>query len=89
MVQINFAQRQVNAKIDLSFAKALRAILRQDPDVVMIGEIRDLETARISVESALTGHMVFSTLHTNSSAGTITRLIDIRDFHRFTDNQFT
>jgi general secretion pathway protein E len=71
------AQTQVNAKIDLTFARGLRAILRQDPDVVMIGEIRDLETARIAVQASLTGHLVLSTLHTNSAIGAITRLVDM------------
>jgi general secretion pathway protein E len=70
-------QTQVNAKIDMTFAKALRAILRQDPDVVMIGEIRDLETAQIAVQASLTGHLVLATIHTNDSASTVTRLIDM------------
>ncbi|MDX8390195.1 MAG: type II secretion system ATPase GspE [Mariprofundaceae bacterium] len=70
-------QIQVRSKIDLTFANALRSIVRQDPDVIMIGEIRDLETAKIAVQSALTGHMVLSTLHTNSAAGTINRLLDM------------
>jgi general secretion pathway protein E len=61
----------------MTFARALRAILRQDPDVVMIGEIRDLETARIAVQASLTGHLVLATLHTNDSAGAVTRLIDM------------
>lgn len=71
------SQTQVNSKIDMSFARALRAILRQDPDVVMIGEIRDLETAEIAVQSSLTGHLVLATLHTNSAAASITRLMDM------------
>lgn len=71
------SQTQVNAKIDMTFARALRAILRQDPDVVMIGEIRDLETAEIAVQSSLTGHLVLATLHTNSAAASITRLMDM------------
>jgi len=71
------SQTQVNAKIDMSFAKALRSILRQDPDVVMIGEIRDLETAQIAVQSSLTGHLVLATLHTNSAASAVTRLMDM------------
>lgn len=71
------AQTQVNAKIDLTFARGLRAILRQDPDVVMVGEIRDLETARIAVQASLTGHLVLSTLHTNSAIGAVTRLQDM------------
>ena len=70
-------QTQVNAGIDMTFARALRAILRQDPDVVMIGEIRDLETARIAVQASLTGHLVLATLHTNDAPGAITRLIDM------------
>jgi general secretion pathway protein E len=70
-------QTQVNARIDMTFARALRAILRQDPDVIMIGEIRDLETAQIAVQASLTGHLVLATLHTNDSAGAITRLVDM------------
>jgi general secretion pathway protein E len=70
-------QTQVNAKIDLSFAKALRAILRQDPDVIMIGEIRDFETAQIAIQASLTGHLVLATLHTNDAASAVTRLIDM------------
>jgi len=71
------SQIQVNTKVGLTFASALRSILRQDPDVVMIGEIRDEETANIAIRAALTGHLVFSTLHTNSAAATISRLIDM------------
>lgn len=71
------AQVQVNEKIGLTFAAALRSILRQDPDIVMIGETRDQETAQIAIQAALTGHLVLSTLHTNSAAATITRLIDM------------
>ncbi len=70
-------QTQVNTKVDMTFARGLRAILRQDPDVVMIGEIRDIETAEIAVQASLTGHLVLSTLHTNSAVGSITRLIDM------------
>ena len=70
-------QTQVNAKIDLSFAKALRAILRQDPDVIMIGEIRDFETAQIAIQASLTGHLVLATLHTNDAASAVTRLTDM------------
>ena len=70
-------QTQVNTKVDMTFARGLRAILRQDPDVVMIGEIRDLETAEIAVQASLTGHLVFSTLHTNSAVGAVTRLRDM------------
>jgi len=73
----NIAQIQVNEKVGLTFAAALRSILRQDPDVIMIGEIRDEETAAIAVRAALTGHLVFSTLHTNSAAATISRLSDM------------
>lgn len=70
-------QIQVNPKIELNFARALRAILRQDPDIIMIGEIRDLETARIAVQASLTGHLVLATLHTNDAVGAVTRLIDM------------
>ena len=73
----SIAQIQVNEKVGLTFAAALRSILRQDPDVIMIGEIRDEETANIAVRAALTGHLVFSTLHTNSAAATISRLADM------------
>ena len=71
------SQIQVNPKINLTFARGLRSIVRQDPDVILVGEIRDRETAEIAVQSALTGHLVFSTLHTNDSASAITRLVDI------------
>jgi general secretion pathway protein E len=67
----------VNPKIELTFASGLRSILRQDPDVIMVGEIRDLETAEIAIQAALTGHLVFSTLHTNDSFGAMTRLLDM------------
>lgn len=70
-------QTQVNPKVDMTFARGLRAILRQDPDVVMVGEIRDVETAEIAVQASLTGHLVLSTLHTNSAVGAITRLRDM------------
>lgn len=70
-------QIQAKASIGLDFSSALRAIVRQDPDIIMIGEMRDLETARIAIQSALTGHLVLSTIHTNSAAGGITRLIDM------------
>lgn len=70
-------QVQVNNKANLTFASALRSILRQDPDIIMIGEIRDTETASIAVQASITGHLVVSTLHTNSAAGTVTRLIDM------------
>lgn len=71
------AQTQVNMKVDMSFARGLRAILRQDPDVVMVGEIRDLETAQIAIQASLTGHLVLSTLHTNTAIGAVTRLRDM------------
>ena len=74
----NISQIQVNEKTGLTFASALRSILRQDPDVIMIGEIRDEETASIAVRAALTGHLVFSTLHTNSASATISRLADMK-----------
>ena len=77
ITQPGLRQVQVNPKIDWTFAKALRAFLRADPDVIMVGEIRDEETAKIAVESSLTGHLVLSTLHTNSAAETITRLLDM------------
>ncbi len=70
-------QTPVNAKIGLTFAGALRSFLRQDPDVIMVGEIRDLETAEIAIQASLTGHLVFSTVHTNDAAGAITRLVDM------------
>jgi general secretion pathway protein E len=70
-------QTQVNPKIDLDFAKALRAILRQDTDIIMIGEIRDYETAQIAIQASLTGHLVLATLHTNDAASAITRLTDM------------
>ncbi len=70
-------QTQVNTKVDLTFARGLRAILRQDPDIVMVGEIRDLETAEIAVQASLTGHLVLSTLHTNTAIGSVTRLRDM------------
>lgn len=74
---VGIGQTQVNSKINMTFAKGLRAILRQDPDVVMVGEIRDLETAQIAIQASLTGHLVLSTLHTNSAIGAITRLDDM------------
>jgi len=70
-------QTQMNSKIGLTFAASLRSILRQDPDVVLVGEIRDLETAEISVQASLTGHLVLSTLHTNTAVGAVTRLVDM------------
>ncbi|MCX7765709.1 MAG: ATPase, T2SS/T4P/T4SS family, partial [Candidatus Sumerlaeia bacterium] len=72
LVQVN-----INPQVGLTFARCLRSILRQDPDIILVGEIRDLETAQISVQASLTGHLVFSTLHTNSAAATITRLLDM------------
>ena len=74
---VGIGQTPVNPKINMTFAKGLRAILRQDPDVVMVGEIRDLETAQIAIQASLTGHLVLSTLHTNSAIGAITRLDDM------------
>jgi len=71
------SQMQVAAKKGMNFANTLRHVLRQDPDVIMVGEVRDVETARMAIQSSLTGHLVFSTVHTNDSAGTITRLIDL------------
>jgi type IV pilus assembly protein PilB len=72
IVQVN-----INEKVGLTFARCLRSILRQDPDICMVGEVRDLETAEISIETSLTGHLVFSTLHTNDAPSTVTRLIDM------------
>ena len=77
ITQPDLRQVQVNPKIDWTFAKALRSFLRADPDVIMVGEIRDKETAQIAIEASLTGHLVLSTLHTNSAAETVTRLIDM------------
>jgi general secretion pathway protein E len=77
MVTEAFNQVQVNPKLDVSFASALRTVLRQDPDIIMVGEIRDAETARYAIQAALTGHLVFSTLHTNDSASAFSRLIDL------------
>ena len=73
---VGIGQTQVNEKADMTFARGLRAILRQDPDVVMVGEIRDLETAQIAIQASLTGHLVMSTLHTNTAIGAVTRLVD-------------
>ena len=70
-------QCQIEIKAGMTFANGLRAILRQDPDVVMVGEIRDLETAELAIQASLTGHMVLSTIHTNSAIGTITRLANM------------
>jgi len=71
------SQMQVASKKGVTFANALRHVLRQDPDVIMVGEVRDIETARMAIQSSLTGHLVFSTLHTNDSAGALTRLLDL------------
>ena len=75
-------QTQINPKIGLTFARALRSMLRHDPDVMMVGEVRDEETARIATQSALTGHLVFSTLHTNSAAQSVDRMIDVFPPHQ-------
>ncbi len=77
MIQPALNQTQVQPAIDLGFAEGLRALMRQDPDIIMVGEIRDLETAEMAIQAALTGHLVFSTLHTNDSASAITRLVDL------------
>ncbi len=77
MIQPAFNQTQVQASIDLGFAEGLRALMRQDPDVIMVGEIRDLETAEMAIQAALTGHLVFSTLHTNDATQAIARLVDL------------
>ena len=77
MVEPAFNQTQVQAALDMGFAESLRALMRQDPDIIMIGEIRDLATAEMAIQAALTGHLVFSTLHTNDAAAAITRLIDL------------
>ena len=70
-------QIEVNSKVGLSFASGGRSVLRQDPNVILVGEIRDLETAEIAIQASLTGHLVFSTLHTNDAASAITRLVDM------------
>ncbi len=77
MVETSFNQTQVQQQLDLGFAEGLRALMRQDPDIIMVGEIRDLETAEMAIQASLTGHLVFSTVHTNDSASTITRLADL------------
>jgi general secretion pathway protein E len=77
MVDSRFCQVQVQPQIDVTFASALRSILRQDPDIIMVGEIRDQETAQMAVQSALTGHLVFSTVHTRDAAGAVTRLVEL------------
>jgi general secretion pathway protein E len=77
MVEGSFNQMQVNPAIDLGFADGLRALMRQDPDIIMVGEIRDLETAEMAVQAALTGHLVLSTLHTNDAPSAVTRLLEL------------
>jgi len=77
MIEPAFNQTQVQASIDMGFAEGLRALMRQDPDIIMVGEIRDLDTAEMAIQAALTGHLVFSTLHTNDAASAITRLADL------------
>ena len=77
MIEASFNQTQVQSAIDLGFAEGLRALMRQDPDIIMVGEIRDLETAEMAIQASLTGHLVFSTLHTNDAASAITRLTDL------------
>ena len=77
MIQPAFNQTQVQSVLDLNFAEGLRALMRQDPDIIMVGEIRDLETAEMAIQASLTGHLVFSTLHTNDSSSAITRLHDL------------
>src|SRR5208337_1455051 len=77
MVEPAFNQMQAQSGIDMSFAEGVRALMRQDPDIIMVGEIRDLETAEMAIQAALTGHLVLSTLHTNDAAAAITRLLDL------------
>ncbi|MBL8328459.1 MAG: type II/IV secretion system protein [Rubrivivax sp.] len=77
MIEPAFNQTQVHGAVDLGFAEGLRALMRQDPDIIMVGEIRDLPTAEMAIQAALTGHLVFSTLHTNDAVGAVTRLIDL------------
>jgi general secretion pathway protein E len=77
MIEPSFNQTQVQTQIDFGFADGLRALMRQDPDIIMVGEIRDLETAEMAVQAALTGHLVFSTLHTNDAPSAITRLMEL------------
>ena len=77
MIEPAFNQTQVQAALDMGFAEGLRALMRQDPDIIMVGEIRDLATAEMAIQAALTGHLVFSTLHTNDAAAAITRLVDL------------
>jgi general secretion pathway protein E len=77
MIEPSFNQTQVQPQLDFNFAEGLRALMRQDPDIIMVGEIRDLETAQMAVQAALTGHLVFSTLHTNDAPSAITRLMEL------------
>src|SRR5262245_62501331 len=77
MVEGTFNQMQVQPAIELGFADGLRALMRQDPDIIMIGEIRDLETAEMAIQASLTGHLVLSTLHTNDAPSSVTRLVDM------------
>ncbi|MDO7643745.1 MAG: GspE/PulE family protein, partial [Reinekea forsetii] len=77
MIEPAFNQMQIQATIDLNFAEGIRALMRQDPDIIMIGEIRDLETAQMAIQAALTGHLVLSTVHTNDAPSAITRLLDL------------
>ena len=77
MVEPSFNQMQVQNGIDLTFADGIRALMRQDPDIIMVGEIRDLETAEMAIQAALTGHLVLSTLHTNDAPSAVTRLLDL------------
>ena len=77
MVEPAFNQMQVQHNIDLTFAAGVRALMRQDPDIIMIGEIRDLETAEMAIQAALTGHLVLSTLHTNDAPSAISRLLEL------------
>ena len=77
MIEPSFNQTQVQPQLDFSFAEGVRALLRQDPDIIMVGEIRDLETAEMAVQAALTGHLVFSTLHTNDAPSAVTRLMEL------------
>ncbi len=77
MVEDSFNQMQVQENIDLGFADGVRALLRQDPDIIMIGEVRDLETAEMAIQAALTGHLVFTTLHTNDAPSAVTRLLEL------------
>jgi general secretion pathway protein E len=77
MIEPSFNQTQVQVQLDFGFAEGLRALMRQDPDIIMVGEIRDLATAEMAVQAALTGHLVFSTLHTNDAPSAITRLMEL------------